>query len=558
MPVEKTSPSLDGSEEARQLLQARLALFWKVLFFLMASASVLGAVGTMKKPGGTDLYLDVLLAAEAGALWRLCLRGKPSARRLRALETFGILLFFSASSYLGRFVLIGFMREQALSTADARLMADAYLSVLGLSGSALMIAVRAAVVPSSPRRTLLMTALVGVPTLLTPTLMVPDVQGHFHLRAFDSAAYPWFPAALLMVWSFVVVTCVVTSRVIYGLRAAVREARQLGQYVVEEKIGAGGMGEVYRARHGMMRRPSALKLLRPERAEEKDLLRFEREVQLTARLTHPNTITIFDYGRTDEGVFYYAMELLDGANLQRVVEVSGPLPPSRVVHILSMLCGALAEAHSIGLIHRDIKPANIMLCTQGGEQDVVKLLDFGLVKELEGNADANVSLASTIVGTPHYMAPESILDSGKVDERADLYALGAVAYYLLAGREVFDGRTIVEVCTQHLYQEPAALAELGVSVSPELEQLVRDCLAKKPEGRPKSAAELRRRLQTCAVEPWSAEQAQHWWSQYAPALEAPQGSGSLGTQRTIAVNGALRGGAPRSTRRVSDISAELE
>jgi serine/threonine-protein kinase len=548
MLVERTSPSLDSSEEARALLQTRLALFWKVIFFLMASASVLGALGAMKKPGGTDLYLDLWLAAQAGACWRLCVRGKPSVRFLRTLETVGILLFFSASSYLGRLVLVGFMDERGLRTADAQLMADAYLSVLGLSGTALMIAVRAAVVPSSPRRTLLVTALVGVPTLLTPTLVVPDAGGGFHLRPFDSGAYPWFPAALAMVWTFVIVTCVVTSRVIYGLRAQVREALQLGQYLIEEKIGAGGMGEVYRARHGMMRRPSALKLLRPERTEEKDLLRFEREVQLTARLTHPNTITIFDYGRTDAGVFYYAMELLDGANLQRVVEVSGPQPESRVVHVLNMLCGALVEAHSIGLIHRDIKPANIMLCTQGGEQDVVKLLDFGLVKDLEGNADANASVANNLVGTPHYMAPESILEPGQVDARADLYALGAVAYYLLAGREVFDGRTIVEVCTQHLYQVPPTMAELGRSVSPQLEQVVRDCLAKKPEGRPPSAAELRRRLQACAVEPWSAERAQGWWTQYAPTLKSTEGSGSLGSQRTIAVNGALRGSAQGSAK----------
>ena len=172
------------------------------------------------------------------------------------------------------------------------------------------------------------------------------------------------------------------------------------------------MGEVYRARHGMMRRPSAIKLLRPDRAGEVNLSRFEREVQLTARLTHPNTITIFDYGRTHDGVFYYAMELLDGATLQRIVAVDGAQPAGRVVRILAMACGALTEAHAIGLIHRDIKPANIMLCTQGGERDVVKLLDFGLVKELEVDRDVKLTGASTVVGTPQYMAPESILDPG--------------------------------------------------------------------------------------------------------------------------------------------------
>ncbi|MES1188600.1 MAG: serine/threonine-protein kinase [Myxococcales bacterium] len=535
---ERTSPSLDNSEEARAFLQARLALFWKILFWLMAAASGLGAVGALKRPG-PDLLLDVVLAALAGAFWWLCRGGERSVRFLRALEAAGILLFFSASSFIGRYVLVGFLRERGLGTAEGALMADAYLSVLGLTGTALMIAVRAAVVPSSPRRTLLVTTLVGVPALLTPTLLVPVAQGGFKLRELASGAYPWFPAALAMVWTFVVVTCVVTSRVIYGLRAQVREARRLGQYVIEEKIGEGGMGEVYRARHGMMRRPSALKLLRADRAEERDLMRFEREVQLTARLTHPNTITIFDYGRTDEGVFYYAMELLNGANLQRVVEVSGPLPESRVVRILKMACGALIEAHAIGLIHRDIKPANIMLCTQGLEPDVVKLLDFGLVKELAGNGDANVSVASNVVGTPHYMAPESILSPGAVDARADIYALGAVAYFLLAGREVFDGTSIVQVCSQHLYQEVTPLTELGVTVSPELERIVRDCLAKKPEARPASAADLRRRLEACPVEVWDAEQARLWWSEHAQALEARRSSKSA-SERTIAVDGRSR------------------
>jgi serine/threonine-protein kinase len=295
------------------------------------------------------------------------------------------------------------------------------------------------------------------------------------------------------------------------------------------------MGEVYRAHHGMMRRPSALKLIRGDRASAGTLARFEREVQMTARLTHPNTITIFDYGRTQDGVFYYAMELLDGATLQQIVAASGPQDPGRVVRILTMACGALSEAHAIGLIHRDIKPANIMLCTQGGERDVVKLLDFGLVKELEVGGDLTLSAANTLTGTPKYMAPESILDPGSADARSDLYALGAVAYFLLAGAEVFDGKSVVAVCSQHLSQPPAPFASRGASIPPALEAVVLACLDKQPDRRPQSAGELRRRLDACDVEPWRAEQAARWWSDHRAILDRDRETGD-DALRTLSID----------------------
>jgi serine/threonine-protein kinase len=267
------------------------------------------------------------------------------------------------------------------------------------------------------------------------------------------------------------------------------------------------------------------------------LARFEREVQLTARLTHPNTITIFDYGRTLDGVFYYAMELLDGANLQRIVAVDGAQPPGRVVRILAMTCGALSEAHAIGLIHRDIKPANIMLCTQGGELDVVKLLDFGLVKELEVDREVDLTGASSVTGTPQYMAPEAIIEPDSIDARTDIYALGAVAYYLLAGSEVFSGKSVVEVCSQHLHQAPERLSARGVTVPAELEAIVLACLEKKPERRPQSAAELRRRLEACAVEPWDNTRARSWWLEHQPELDRAV-TEKLAEAMTIAVDGS--------------------
>jgi eukaryotic-like serine/threonine-protein kinase len=532
--AEKTPRSVETSDEARAFLQARVALFWKTLCLIMLFASGLAVVGAFKRPGA-DLFVDVALAALSGALFWLCQRGQRSVGFLRAIEAGGLLFFFSGASLLGRYVLIGFLQDRSLVTAEGILMADAYLSAMGMVGGALMIMVRAALIPSSPRRTIMYSCVAGVPMVLSPTFVTATAGGGLSIRTLASGAYPWLPAGLIVVWSTIVLTSTVTSRVIFGLREDVRKARQLGQYVIERKIGEGGMGEVYLARHGMMRRPSALKLLRPAHAGARNLLRFEREVQLTARLTHPNTITLFDYGRTDGGIFYYAMELLDGATLERIVEVSGPQPEGRVVRALTMACGALAEAHSIGLIHRDIKPANIMLCTQGGERDVVKLLDFGLVKELAVDADPGVSMVGTLTGTPQYMAPESMLAPDSVDARTDIYALGAVAYYMLAGRPVFEGKTVVEVCSQHLHQQPEPFLARGVTVSPELEAVVFACLEKDPGRRPQSASELRRKLEACGVVPWDADIARQWWLEHQPAVN-DEAARSSGEARTIAID----------------------
>jgi serine/threonine-protein kinase len=289
----------------------------------------------------------------------------------------------------------------------------------------------------------------------------------------------------------------------------------------------------------MMRRPSAIKLLRADQGGEGNLARFEREVQLTARLTHPNTITIFDYGRTHDGVFYYAMELLDGATLQRIVDTDGAQPQGRVVRILSMVCGALAEAHAIGLMHRDIKPANIMLCTQGGEQDVVKLLDFGLVKEFHVGGDVRLTGDSAVIGTPQYMAPESIQHPDAVDARTDLYAVGAVAYYLLAGSDVFSGKTVVEVCSQHLYQQPQSLTSRGIAISAELDAVVLACLEKDPKRRPQTAMELRQRVEACHVTPWDRAAAQTWWREYPGDADVDMPIDSSDA-KTIAIDGVHR------------------
>ena len=243
---------------------------------------------------------------------------------------------------------------------------------------------------------------------------------------------------------------------------------------------------VYLARHAMLRRPTAVKLLRPEKTNEKSIVRFEREVQLTSQLTHPNTITIYDYGRTSEGIFYYAMEYVDGIDLETLVTRHGPQPEGRVIHILVQVCGSLVEAHGIGLIHRDIKPSNIILTRRGGLFDFAKLVDFGLVKAVDVGRVAVLTPSDLIVGTPHYMAPEVIRHPDQADARSDLYAVGAVGYFLLAGRPLFEGGSVAEILFQHVGTKPEPPSvHRGNAVSPELESLLLGCLAKEPADRPR-------------------------------------------------------------------------
>jgi serine/threonine-protein kinase len=293
----------------------------------------------------------------------------------------------------------------------------------------------------------------------------------------------------------------------------------------------------------MLRRPAAIKLLPPDRYGAESVARFEREVQLTAQLTHPNTIRIFDYGRTPDGIFYYAMELLEGANLAEVIEEGGPMPAARVIHILDQVLGALIEAHGVGLIHRDIKPANIFLTQQGGVPDVPKVLDFGLVKQVgQPEVDPGLSLATSLTGTPLYMAPEAITTPDQIDARADLYALGAVGYFLLTGQEVFNGRTVIEVCGHHLHSPPVSPSErLGAPVSADLEGLILTCLAKHPDRRPADARALRTALRTCGdAGRWTETDARRWLGQHAAGLRTRQPRVAVGSAVTIAIDLGVR------------------
>jgi eukaryotic-like serine/threonine-protein kinase len=305
-------------------------------------------------------------------------------------------------------------------------------------------------------------------------------------------------------------------------RKAAIKAKHLGQYALEEEIGTGGFGTVYRGHHALMRRPVAVKLLDPLQANDSSIIRFEREVQLTCGLTHPNTIALYDYGRTPEGLFYYAMEYLDGLALDKLVRDFGRQPEGRVIHILRQVCGSLAEAHAQGLVHRDIKPANIFLTQRGGIPDFVKVLDFGLVKARKLEGQMELTGATATLGTPLYMSPEAVEHPDRVEAGADIYSLGCVGYYLLTGETVFAGLTVGEVMLQQVSSVPEKpSARLRQPVSADLEDLLMSCLAKKPEGRPASAEAFEAALAKCGTAgAWDPERANEWWRKLSAAKAA--------------------------------------
>jgi serine/threonine-protein kinase len=521
------------TEGGRAFLQERLAFYNKVTFLLSGGFFLVGLLLTVAgvhppEEVSTDharraaLLHAATLVVQLSA-WLACSRGRPlGPHALRAIDAGSIVL-----SCLG-FAL----QSLSASLPHVEQMGPFPRLTLVLILTNVLIA-RAVFVPSPAAWTAAVSAAASLPVVASAGF-APAPSG-----AAGSGGVVALWAGLWAVCAAVVAT--LTSRVIYGLREEVREARRLGQYTLEEKLGEGGMGIVYRASHAMLRRPTAVKLLPPEKAGHAALERFEREVQLTARLSHPNTVAVFDYGRTPDGVFYYAMEYLDGTNLEELVRADGPQPPARVVHVLRQVAAALVEAHGIGLVHRDVKPENIILCERGGVPDVAKVVDFGLVKDL-ARGGAALSRADVVQGTPLYLSPEAITAPDKVDARGDLYALGAVGYYLLTGQHVFVGATLVEVCSHHLHTRPSSPTErLGRTVPASLELLILTCLEKDPARRPASALALRDALRDLAgVGAWSEEDAREWWRRWRAHPTLPR-EHEGGSERTLAV--ALEGRA---------------
>lgn len=332
---------------------------------------------------------------------------------------------------------------------------------------------------------------------------------------------------------------------------AALKARQLGQYTLDGKIGEGAMGVVYRAHHALLRRETAVKLLLPNRADPDLVKQFEHEVRLTCQLTHPNTIQIYDYGRTADDIFYYAMELLRGFTLQDLIERHGAQPEARVIHFLTQVCGSLQEAHAAGLIHRDIKPGNLFLCERGGIPDTVKVLDFGLVGRVAGETETLAKHSerpdtTRFLGTPHYMSPECIRQAGFGDARSDIYALGVVAYVLLTGEPLFDGEDHTEIWRKHLESAPMPPSVRSTrTVSQELEKLILRCLAKEPAERPQTVGELAAALRACPVsEPWTLADAQAWWVKFNPGSATATTKPRSKAEATLRINFSGRTATP--------------
>ena len=313
--------------------------------------------------------------------------------------------------------------------------------------------------------------------------------------------------------SFAFITALYGSYKVSSLRREAFEARRLGQYRLTERLGAGGMGEVYLAEHQLLKRPCAIKLIRAvDAANAKALARFEREVRAIARLTHWNSVEIFDYGQTDDGTFYYAMEYLPGLSLQEVIERQGPLQPARAVHLLRQVCQALNEAHTAGLIHRDIKPSNIIASQRGGVCDVAKLVDFGLATSVEDFQEVKLTQEGTIAGSPFYIAPERFLEDDEPDARSDIYSLGGVAYFLLTGQPPFRGDVPLQIMIAHAREPVVPPRQIVADVPQDLEEIIVKCLAKEPHQRYADAAALEKALSECAcADCWSQELAAKWW-----------------------------------------------
>lgn len=467
-------------------------------------------------------WMQGLVAIILGScvLW-LRNEARLSLKQLRALE---IGIFGLASLYLACFQ-YAIVQRKAEAGNDAFALAAIKSNVMYVFG---VIMLYGTFIPNTWKRT----AAVVFPMALVPGLMMVFLQFRSgavravanHVGTFEQIS----DNGIILIFGAVAAT--IGAHTINKLRQVAFKARQLGQYRLKDKIGGGGMGEVYLAEHQLLKRPCAIKLIRPgTQADRAALARFEREVRTTAKLSHWNTIDIFDYGHTEDGTFYYVMEYLPGLSLADLVKRYGPLAPARAVHLLRQTCQALREAHNIGLVHRDIKPANVFAAIRGGVYDVAKLLDFGLVRPVESDtADPGLTQEGGFTGTPLFMSPEQGTSQQVLDPRSDIYSLGATAYFLLTGQAPFPGSNVVQVLLAHARDPVPPLTQFNAAVPADLEKIVMRCLEKDPASRYPDIESLEKALANCSVAgQWSDEDAARWWLETEGVLPGSHGSSTL-------------------------------
>ena len=503
--IEGSTPHL--SQETRDLLRNRLRIA-AVLFFISFLAFLSRWAFHWELWGRPEhrwlfyAHGAVTLALGVFAV-KLCHRCAYSLGKLRIAElfVFGLPAIF-------------FLLKQHHEAAIAMNPPEGHPYLPTIAASWLMLIFTYAIfIPNTWQRAVVVLGMMGlIPALLTAELcwQMPEYAALARTELFSGH----FSGQLLMIGAAVLVGTV-GVHTIGTLRTAAFAAKQLGQYRLKQRLGAGGMGEVYLAEHQMMKRPCAVKLIRAEKAGDPRMLaRFEREVRATAKLSHWNSIDIYDFGRTADGTFYYVMEYLPGHNVGEIVEEHGPLSAGRTVYLMDQVCAALNEAHGIGLVHRDIKPANIFCAYRGGIFDVAKLLDFGLAKPTLDVKDgqSELTMAGTITGSPLFMSPEQATGGEHVDARSDIYSLGAVMYYLLTGQPPFAFDNPVKVMIAHASQDVTPPRQHNSEIPVELEEIVLRCLEKEPEDRYQDIASLQRSLRELLLdEPWTCDSATEWW-----------------------------------------------
>jgi serine/threonine-protein kinase len=510
-------------EEIRVLLRARLTVTVSAacaVYAVFALTTVAGDpnVATFGSRAAVETPLQFLMLGVCltALLW---LRRTPGAS-LPALRRCEVFLFGLMSTTLAALKYLAFLDVPGPMPdgTTARLAVERATAVTNLSWM-VTIVYYGALIPNTRSRGLRMVCAIGVLPLLA-TLAAAGL---------NTALRPHLPFVLSVtaigMFTFGVVAVFSAARVNQLQRQAFeaeRRAGEVGPYTLKKKLGAGGMGEVWLAEHRLLKRPCAVKFVRADlAANPATAARFEREVRAVTTLTHFNTIRVYDYGRADDGSFYYVMEYLDGPTLDALVRQSGPLNPGRAVYLLRQLCGALAEAHAGGMVHRDLKPGNILVAALGGQRDVAKLLDFGLVHDLSADADARLTQTGVVMGTPAFMCPEQASGSGAVDARGDLYSLGAVAFFVLTGRPPFDGANIGALIAAHLTRPAPDVRDLRPDVPADLAAVVARCLTKDPKQRFQSAAELDAALAACAcATDWNAAAAEKWWTEAPAAVPA--------------------------------------